>query len=154
MEKREEQGGLWFSTNTPQQARKAIINAYENKYRVRVWLGDTETGKVWAEENDILGYIGRSTGTQKIPLLIYSNMSSGGDGLLDHCVLGIQSTHNKQFTYKHPKMYIPNMSIVIDETRDDLQFCVYIEESLRARFKTHGQAERYMDFMSGKRMNK
>lgn len=44
---------------------------------VRIWLGDTQTGRAWAEENDVIGTIGRSTGTMEVPLLVEAGELAG-----------------------------------------------------------------------------
>ena len=59
-------------TSYHKETSQEVINILEQTRlsckRIRLWLG--EDGKSWNEENDIIGYIGRSTGEYKIPLLI------------------------------------------------------------------------------------
>ena len=55
--------------------------------RVRLFLGDPETGRDWGEENDVTGYVGRSTGPSKVPLLLATRRSMGGGAILVDCVL-------------------------------------------------------------------
>lgn len=40
---------LWFRKDTPLQVCDAIALAYARQLRVRIWLGDTETGTAWQE---------------------------------------------------------------------------------------------------------
>src|SRR5580704_12602052 len=55
---------------------------HKNK-RVRIYLGDPETGRDWGEENDVTGFIGRSTGREPVLLLLPGNRSHGGGDILN-----------------------------------------------------------------------
>ena len=156
MEQFEEYKGLWFSTNTPMQVKNVICHAYDHKLRVRLHLGNVHTGEVWPEEYDVIGRIGRSTGTEKIPLLIKNARSMGGGGILDHCILGIQEVTSKQWLYKANNMQMPSLTITMNPRTsldpDRLQYVVEKENKNMAAFKTIKQAENYIAFMQGKRM--
>jgi len=73
--------------------------------RVRFNLGDTRTGIDWGDTLDCCGYIGRSTGEIKIPILLKNNRSIGGPGLLDHCIIKIEykGPNDKRYreVYRH-----------------------------------------------------
>ena len=80
--------------NTLEYARK-------NNIRIVVDLGDTKTGESWNEEYAISGYVGLSRGTKaRFPILVYNNRSSGGGGLLDHCIIGIYTSKGKKPLYQ------------------------------------------------------
>jgi hypothetical protein len=83
-----------------------IIEILEKSRRIKERLifdfGDTKTGKSWNEEFDTTGHIGRSTGKIQIPLLIKQVRSSGGGGLLDHCIVKITTSKGKKVLYQHP----------------------------------------------------
>lgn len=162
MEKREEQFGFWWSVNTPLKVRQVLANAYKFKYRVRVYCGDTETGQAWLEELDIIGRIGRSTGSEKIPLLIKTSRSHGGGGLLDHCIVAIQDVENKKFLYQHERFNVPALTVrpISPDNAHATQpqwawEVVKIQGGeLQARFASKEKAQRYIDFMYGRRMSK
>ena len=98
--------GISFDKSTPDQVCRILANyCGDRSQRVRVFYGDTKTGKDWFEFYDVIGYIGRSTGTVKIPLLIHSSRSLGGVAILDHCIVKI--TIDKREVYKHPNYYAP-----------------------------------------------
>jgi hypothetical protein len=75
--------------------------------RVRFSLGDTQTGIDWGVVLDCRGYIGRSMGEIKIPLLIKNSRSTGGSGLLDHCIIKLEykGPNDKSYreVYRHKK---------------------------------------------------
>src|ERR1039457_5780938 len=82
--------GFFFNAEPNDEVIDLLVNAYTMDKRIRLFYGDIETGKCWNEENDVIGYIGRSTGSIRIPLMIHNKNSSGGSGILEHCIIGIQ----------------------------------------------------------------
>lgn len=151
MEQREEYKGFWFSVNTPHAVRNAITHAHAHGLRVRIHQGDIKTGRVWLEECDVMGRIGRSTGPQKVPLLIHSSRSYGGRALLDHCILGVQVTDGGSWLYKAPNFQLPEFEIEQSPTHY-LPFGVLSGGETQARFKTEKAAKNYIAFMRGERM--
>lgn len=98
--------GTSFHTETPDAVCNILARYCGNwNQRVRIFLGDTKTGKDWFESYDTIGYIGRSCGTVKIPLLIRNTRSMGGGAILDHCIVKI--TVDKKTVYQHPNYHCP-----------------------------------------------
>lgn len=83
-----------------------IVNILEhcrlNNVRIILDYGDILTGQSWGDHYDIAGTIGRSGGTNKIPLLIKTKRSMGGGGILDHCIVNILTSKGKEILYSHP----------------------------------------------------
>ena len=75
--------------------------------RLRFYFGDTNTGRDWEETYDTTGYIGRSTGRIKIPLLIKNIRSTGGPAILDHCIVKIEKKVGTKYVtvYSHLKYH-------------------------------------------------
>lgn len=88
----EHDSGFWFHENTPEGVIRAIVDAYNADIRVHIDYGNVTTGQSWGETSDVDGYIGRSTGPVKVPLLIHNRRSRGGAAILDHCVLSIRGS--------------------------------------------------------------
>jgi len=158
---RELESGTCYHAETPQAVISALESARVGNYRIRIFLGDTNTGKDWGEENDVIGYIGRSMGRIKIPLLIHNTRSTGGGGILDHCIVKIMK--GKRTVYQHPKY--DGGAYTIRDIDNTYNGRVYKAEVLRdgecaANFQ-HGRtftarraAERYVAFMKGERQSK
>lgn len=68
--------------------------------RLVIHYGNGKTGQAWDDVSS--GYIGRSTGTIKIPLLVHNRRSMGGPGLLDRCIVKIERARGKRILYEHP----------------------------------------------------
>jgi len=144
---------------------KKVIETLENNlwsnrsYRIRVWYG--EDGESWDEENDIVGYVGRSTGNYKIPLLINNSGCYGGGTLLTHCIVKIVKTDTKSVLYQHPNFKQGHFTAhpLVNQDKDKEMLLGYFAKVLRnketyAFCRTLEKAIRLSDFMNGKRMNK
>lgn len=70
--------------------------------RIVVDYGDVVTGQSWGEVYDVTGYVERSTGMYKVPLLIHNNRSIGGSAISDHCIVKISLSKGKRVLYQHP----------------------------------------------------
>jgi len=149
--------GTWYDARTPKAVILALERARARNARVRIFYGEPETGKSWSEENDVVGTIGRSMGPIKIPLLIHNSRSTGGPGILDHCIVRIQGSAHL-VTYTHPKFDAGQWDIG-DPKQEDHPGLLYVagvyhNGSLHARFTSHEGAKRYREFMLGNRMAK
>jgi len=101
--------GTAYNNDTPDEVVKILESAImDEDTRIRVCLGDSKTGRDWDEHYGVCGYIGRSTGEIKIPLMIPNSRSTGGPGLLDHCIVRIEkkfSDRKYYQVYQHPKYH-------------------------------------------------
>lgn len=142
----------------------SLINVLEscrmNYNRVRVWLGDTKTGRSWNEEYDVTGYVGRSRGFYGIPLLVNNKRSYGGGALCVDAIIRIDDIKTKRTLWKVDNFHVEPMLIKIEE-QNELPYRVMQKKDGRsdydyniANFKNLDSAERWIDFMEGKRYNK
>ncbi|MBK6616636.1 hypothetical protein [Ottowia sp.] len=115
--------------------------------RVRLFMGDSETGRDWMEEYDLVGRIGRSCGTMKVPLLVPSG-EDGGGAILTSCVVRVLDAQTLQELYRHPKYQAPKL-VVVPDNASGYKFRVDREGVTHARFKTNNAARGYVAFMLG-----
>lgn len=94
--------GTSYHDDTPEECIKALESARKLGFRIHLDYGCTKTGRSWNEQYEVAGYIGRSLGPQKVPLLIYNKRSIGGGAILDHCILSIRYANKKDggFIYR------------------------------------------------------
>jgi len=98
--------GTAYHLGTPPEVIRILENhLHDYSERLHLSYGDKETGEDWNEEYDVDGYIGRSSGSIKIPLLIHNSRSMGGSGILTDCIVRIQTAKGKITLYKHPKYH-------------------------------------------------
>jgi len=62
-------------------------------YRLRIYYGDPSTGRSWGDGE--AGYIGRSTGSVKIPLILANSKSSGGAAILVENIIKVEYANKK-----------------------------------------------------------
>lgn len=94
--------GTSYDSKTDSKIVNILESARLNKTRLILDFGDVETGKSWNETFDTRGTIGRSTGNNKIPLLIKQKNSTGGGAILDRCIVKIMDSKTKRTLYIHP----------------------------------------------------
>ncbi len=99
--------GTAYHADTPPQVIDILEKCLHSRrqYRFRIWDGDRNTGRAWGDIET--GYIERSTGPIKIPILISNTRSLGGPGLLDHCIVKIEYANKKDggILYQHKDFY-------------------------------------------------
>ena len=132
--------GTSYHEETPQEVINCLEHARANDIRLRIYLGDTATGKCWNDEHDIFGYINRSTGTIKIPLFIANSRSLGGGGLLDHCILKIKESKGKRIFYTHP-LFKQSTFEIKASTETGYTHALYIDGELYSHHKSLKSAE-------------
>lgn len=148
--------GTCYADGTSEKIIDLLQRARANRWRVRLFYGDTKTGRDWLEEHDVLGRVGRSTGSIKIPLIIHNERSIGGTAILTQCIVKI--TIDKRTVYQHPRYYLPAMAIRPAKAFDahpsqprNLTHAVYVAGKAIANFESLQAATRYRDFLEGTR---
>jgi hypothetical protein len=144
-----------FHESTPTEIKELLTRLNASRRRVRIWYGDTKTGRSWNEENSVTGEIGRSMGPAKIPLLIANRRSYGGGALLDHCIIRIDDINSRYILYIHPHFYtnLHRIGAHVYETKrtDGINTNT---PTLIASFKDETKAKKFIEFMEGKRYAK
>ena len=151
--------GVYFHLQTPDEVVRALNAARQGRTRIRIRLGDMETGRDWLEEFDVEGYVGNSTGPLKVPLLIHKCRSLGGGAILDHCIVKIIETRMGRVLYQHAAYHTGTFAIREigpDETCGDENLrergythAVDVNEQNQANFKSLAAAQRYVRKMTG-----
>lgn len=103
--------GTSYDPRTPNEVVGVLENARQTRTRLHISLGDSETGRDWLEEFETYGYVGRSMGPIKVPLLISNRRSLGGGAILDHCIIRIRVSAGSRVLYKHPKYHFGNLEV-------------------------------------------
>ena len=92
--------GTSYNIETNEEVIKVLEQCRKDKTRIVLDYGDPKTGESWGETFDIIGYVGRSMGSVKVPLLLYNNRSVGGGEILTHRIIGIKTSNGKKELYK------------------------------------------------------
>jgi hypothetical protein len=94
--------GTSFDERTPDEVIRVLESARQNRTRLHISLGDTASGRDWLEEFETHGYVGRSMGPIKVPLIVANRRSLGGGAILDHCIVRIRESAGGRVLYQHP----------------------------------------------------
>jgi hypothetical protein len=97
--------GTSYSIDTPDEIIYILENAKENNIRIRVFYGDVETGQFDGDNHYNDGYVSRSTGKVKVPLISYHSRSLNAPLLCDDCIVKIVRTKDKGLLYQHPNYH-------------------------------------------------
>ena len=139
--------GTFFHLDTPTAVREILEQARKDGTRLRLFYGDTETGRDWLEEYDLLGRIGRSTGILKVPLLI-AGKQRGGPAILDHCIVRIIDVDAQRELFRIWNYHLPQFTVRY-ERGAQYKAAVYADGDLHARFATPAKAYAWIAFMQG-----
>ena len=140
----------WFHLNTPVEVRRILERYRKSGNPIRIFYGDTETGRDWLEENDVVGIVARSCGIFKVPILLASG-ESWGNGILDHCIVRLMDTASRKVLWTHPKYQAPVMQIAT-ERQGSYTHAVFVSGELNARFLSYAKAAQWVAFMAGECM--
>lgn len=138
--------GTSYNAKASDEIISILENARQYNKRVRLFYGNTETGRDWMEVYDTMGTIGRSYGEVKIPLLIKNSRSIGGSAILEDCIVKI--TIDKKVVYQHENYSLPTLEIVENKGKE-CTFTVLSDGVKHSRHKTLTQAENRIEFIKG-----
>lgn len=145
----------WFDARTPKKVQSVLEETRKSGDRLRIFLGDPETGRDWLEEFDTIGTIGRSAGTMKVPLLIADGY--GGPAILTDCIVRLVNPDTGEELYRHPKYHLPRMELTLAADFDQAEGYTHSVKAeskdgmmeTHANFKSQAEAAHWLAFMSG-----
>jgi hypothetical protein len=150
--------GIYYHADTALEVVQTLNTARQARTRIRLYYGDTATGRDWLEEHDVEGTIGNSMGPLRVPLLIPTSRSHGGPALLDHCIVKIKETRSGRLLYLHPQYHTG--SFAVRETGPDetcgtrnlrelgYTHAVDVDGANHANFQSRKAAERFVKKMT------
>lgn len=141
-----------YHINTPAELIVLLEKHRLSGDTVRLYYGDTATGRDWMEENDVRGRLCRSMGPCKVPLL-FGRGGRCGPAILDHCIVRLsvcQDGKDKE-VYRHPNYNIPAVSLIPD-TELGYTVAAKVNGQIHARFKTVAEAGLYIAEMGFERI--
>lgn len=143
-----------FHADTPQEVKNILRDYCHTGKRLRLFFGDTQTGRDWAEEKEVIGTVGNSTGNDdcKIPILLANRRSMGGGAILDHCIVRIIDTKSKRELWRHAHYRQAEYRVV--PANEKGEYSVFANTELIANFDNKQSALNWIQFMRGERMSK
>ena len=137
----------YFDPGTDPQAAAVLESRRQTGDKVRLVMGNTVTGEPWLDEFDVVGKIGRSSGSLKVPLLIEDGKSGGG-AILTAYVLTMIDWKSGRTLYRHPTYREPDLGLRPSDNPGHPWAVIHRNEVI-AQFKDMGKACAYIAFMRG-----
>ncbi len=138
--------GTCYRDKTPQAVVDILERSRKTGSRLRLFLGDPETGRDWMEENDIEGRVGRSTGELKVPLLLARASSTGGGAISDRCIVRIMEGGRE--VWRHSSYHTGKIEMR-ESGNPKAPAGVFRDGELIAGFNTVSMAAKWAEFMVG-----
>lgn len=146
----------WYDARTPAGVQVALEAALRSNDRMRIFNGDSVTGRDWMEEYDTIGRVGRSCGAMKVPLLVPKG-EDGGSALLTDCIVRIVNVTKGIEVYRHSLYHIPKMELVEAASYDKVDGFTHSvkmqnkdgEMDTCGNFKSESAAAHWLAFMAG-----
>lgn len=94
--------GTYYHKEVPNDLVSLLEQLREDKRRIIIKYGDVVSGLMEPQHFPERGTIGRSTGSQKVPLLIKTKRSLGGEILSEQRILQICTSPEGSVLWTHP----------------------------------------------------
>jgi hypothetical protein len=142
----------WFDPGTPPSVVAHLEYARLHHKKLRLFFGDQGTGRCWLEENDVNGFISRSMGPIRIPILLQSRSSSGGGAILTRCIIRIIETEGRRELWRHQNFNLPEFQLREEQDPHKGRYAVRSDGESVARFTTLQKRAQWLAFMRGEVM--
>lgn len=158
----------WYRAGTPKKVA-SILEAARSSYSdngnhgtiLRLFYGDPETGRDWCEEFETIGFIGRSMGPMRVPLILepilddVRNITSGsfGGAINTSNVLGIIDVRRAEEVFRAKNYQLPQFAITLNEGSTQDHVAVTRDADTVASFADHESAAQWIAFMQGFRVH-
>lgn len=139
-----------YDPETPTAVSSLLETYRQDGSPLRVFYGDTKTGRDWMEEHDVYGKVGRSCGPIKVALLVPSG-ANGGSAILTACIVRMVDGRTKREVYRHPQYHMKDLTLH-QGTYPKLPFEVHADLEVHARFSSAIKRHNWIEFMNGRRM--
>ncbi len=145
----------WYDPGTHARVIALLDKLRKTMKVIRIYQGDPETGKLWLEENDTIGRVGRSTGIKKVPLLVPEGESGGGAILSRHILrIDVRDDNNRfKELWSAKNLVFPELRIVTERKNKNYPYGVTADGKDQAAFRSYGKAAAYVAWMLGEDFN-
>ena len=141
-----------YPKGTPEAVEALLELARKTSQRVRIWYGDPETGASWEETERVVGRVeAREVNGVLHPHLVARAGSNISSYIMANTIVRLQV--NGIEVYKHSHFSQPQYRMVVAPQDLCTPEWVMVGNRVVARFSTAIEASRWVDFMSGLRMN-
>lgn len=142
----------FFEIGTRHEVQE-VLQRYMHKRdeMIRIMVGDPETGVDSCSEFEVVGFVGRSGGSMKVPLMCEPGEGGGGPIPTSRVLRIIRARDGKEL-FRHPKYQVPNITVTpqISHGKDgNYTWAGFHDGELVARFKKGIEAAEWAEFLLG-----
>lgn len=158
----------WFDSDTPDRV-KVILSEANKSFNLegtrgtilRLFFGDHHSGRDFCEEYDCVGFIGRSSGTMKVPLLLEPLLmhkpsltaAYGGGAILTSRIVRIIEVNTGRELYRTRNYQIPVFEVDRESGNESSPYGIKRNGLVCAGAKTYEEAMQYVAFAMGLRIS-
>lgn len=141
----------YFDPGTDQKVQAVLEKYRQSQLMIRLFYGDPSTGRDSCEEWDVVGQVGRSGGSMKVPLLLVDGEHYGSPISSDR-LLRIMDVQLNVDVYRHKLYKVPDIQIVplVDLSLPEYKWAGHRDGVLCARFRSTYEAAEWQEFMTGR----
>lgn len=146
----------WYGLTDEGRLFDALLRAAVNKTRLRIFYGDSLTGRDWLEEMDIFGEVAVSKGNGQTSVYLKSMVGTRQRRvpLMANNIVRLVDMDTMEVVYSHRNYHSPAMRIIYNPDRVDLNYEVEVLKpngsfELHTRFACPDEAANYIHFMKG-----
>lgn len=133
-------GDPFFCTNgTCDDVRNVLGEVYQKRSlkstRLRIWYGNTETGRAWNDTFNVAGYIGRSASRHPQPVVQQFKSAMQGEVLSTDKIIRIDIVETGETVYRHKHFHVPAFTALAN-VKESL-FEIALKHARRVTAKLH-----------------
>jgi hypothetical protein len=132
--------GTFYDIDTPDDIIIILEYARIDKTRLKFIFGNVQTGISWNEEYNTIGRIGRTTGEIKMPILLKTIRSNGGELISTDNILQISISGSKTKLYTHTN-YKPTIITIVPSDLPEYKYNTLINGELYGRHNSLHSAQ-------------
>jgi hypothetical protein len=142
----------WFDPGTPPSVVAHLEYARLHHRKLRLFFGDQTAGRCWLEENDVTGFIGRSMGPVRVPILLALRSSRGGGAIMTRCIIRLIEANGQRELWRHQNFHLPEFQLREEQDQPKYRYAVHSDGACVARFITPQKRAQWLAFMRGEVM--
>ncbi len=154
----------WYPPQTPPSVQAILDNAIQSQnvgggVILRLFFGNPSTGLDQCEEEGTVGFVGRSGGLMRVPLLFEPLRAFGetrpakfGAALATQNVLRIIRVNDGLELYRCKNYHLPKITVVASDVKA-YAAAVELDGELKARFMTEEQTLSFVALIQGHRLH-
>lgn len=131
-------GDPFFCTNgTCDEVRNVLGEVYQKRTlqstRLRIWYGNTHTGRAWNDTFNVAGYIGRSAARHPQPVVLQFKSCMEGEVLNTDKIIRIDIVETGETVYRHPHFYVCTFAALANAKESMLEIALKYAQRLTVK---------------------